>query len=221
MQKYYMINRAFLAIITETWMLSNPYFIRSGKTAALVIDEKRFDREVVLTTEYLQFIAGEKVLNDLTGIKVHLDVPGPALDYTLSISGVCIVSSRFKQELESCFGDGVQFFPVIIEETTIEPKSIHDEFFIMNVCKKLDCLDHNRSQVSSFPENMPPPAQHLSGKIAAICHFVLDPTRMTGSEDVFVLSGAPHILFISEKVRKIILQNGYTGMKLIENDIFL
>lgn len=189
-----------LLIGEETWWLSVPN-----------PDYKIEGRDVEY---YSMFLKGERVSLELPHLKVQVKEQGPVLDYTeTSTRTVPIVSLRLKQALEKITRDEVEFIAVEVAGMTAEQRVQHGEFFIMNVCKQVECLDPARSMVTYYPDDNY--GGKDAGKISMIYRLVLDPTRIVGDEHIFRLPEYPFVIIVSEKVRDIVLENNYTGMRFV------
>jgi hypothetical protein len=89
-----------------------------------------------------KYSVGKKIELIPADLRMDIFSKGKSLDFSISGSGVPVVSKKFKN-LNFGFDD-VQFIPISIDE---------DIFYIMNILNVIDCIDEENSNFEKYIKN--------------------------------------------------------------------
>jgi len=160
------------------------------------------DGELRALDDIWQFTEGRQVAVGQQ-LRIPVDVPGRALDFTLAGASVPILHVRtVPLFLERAPGD-VQVLPVSIEG---QP----DQYCILVATRCIPCLDEAASRVQFWlPEDGLP---EKVGQYSSVRDLHVDPERV-GEAHVFRVEGWPGPLIVSEDIKQALERLGATGMK--------
>jgi len=147
------------------------------------------------------FYRGER-LPDLGRLKLPLDVPGKALDFSLAAFEAPVVHARVASVLSELAPEEVQTLPVEIHGQS-EP------FFILVATKLIRCIDDKATKevLVWTPEDGRP---EKVGKYRDVYGMRIDASQV-GDAKVFRAWGWPIVLIVREEIRDALERMGATG----------
>lgn len=147
------------------------------------------------------FYRGERLPN-LGQLKLPLDVPGKALDFSLAAFEAPVVHARVASVLAELAPEEVQTLPVEIEGQS-------DQYFILVATKLIRCIDEMATEEFEkwTPEDGRP---EKVGKYRDIGGMRIDGSQV-GDAKVFRAWGWPIVLIVREEIREALERIGATG----------
>ncbi|QAT86007.1 hypothetical protein EJ065_4456 [Corallococcus coralloides] len=152
------------------------------------------------------FYRGQQ-LPDLGRLKLPMDVPGRALDFSLAAFAAPVVHARVASALTELAPQEVQTLPVEIEG--------HPEpFFILVATQLIQCIDEKATEEFEkwTPEDGRP---EKVGRYRDIWGMRIDAAQV-GDAKVFRAWGWPIVLIVREEIRDALERMGATGTKFEE-----
>lgn len=117
-----------------------------------------------------------------------------------------IISSAFKETLEKNKITGLQYLPItLLNETTGE---ITKQHYLVNVCNLIDALDLANSKYSTFTKT--------DGSTLISVNVYALKSDMIENIDIFRLKNNNIPIFVSDRLRKIIKKNKFTGCDFLQ-----
>lgn len=139
----------------------------------------------------------------VNNLKVEIYQDGSPMDYTdTECYGVPIISERLMQALS--FSKDLQFIPTVINDIT---------FYIMVVCKQLDCVDENKSVFDKYLPN-DPVRPDKAGEYRSIYSLKIDESKING-ENIFRLSKYDIMIIVDECIKNRFDNIQATGAKFL------
>ena len=163
----------------------------------------------VSTEDNWVFVEGVELdPTQFSNLTIELDEKGIELDYTTTISyDVPIVSREFAECLDGYMND-IQLIPASVPNA-------RNDYFILVVKNKLECVDTKRSEFSLFEEGNDIRPDRV-GDFEAINELRLDKSKI--DKDIFRIARYEVMLIVSEKVKMDLEKAELTGFtfKLVE-----
>jgi len=152
------------------------------------------------------FYRGER-LPDLGRLKLPLDVPGKALDFSLAAFEAPVIHARVASVLTELAPEDVQTLPVEIEGQS-------EQFFILVATKLIRCIDEKATE--EFQKWTPEDGRPAKvGKYRDVWGMRIDASQV-GDTKVFRAWGWPIVLIVREEIRDALELMGATGTKFDE-----
>src|SRR5688500_7092135 len=145
------------------------------------------------TTLYMDLKVG-KPLRKWDLVRLRIVGGRQDVDVTFTVLGLPVLSERAMEVFADVAPDDIQFLPALIE-------SAGGLYHVMNVVRRLDCLDERRTTFGDVPGFRP------------VLTPVLDPKKI-GGEKVFRLRASPVHIIVADSVRRAIDGAGLTGASL-------
>ncbi|MHA7627985.1 imm11 family protein [Corallococcus sp. M7] len=136
-------------------------------------------------------------------VRIPIDIPGRALDYSHASGSIPVVTSRVAAIFERLAPNDIQLFPVEIEG---QP----DDFFILNAIRRVNCIDDEASEEARYwtPKNG---IAEKVGTYISVGGMRIDATRL-GSARVFRPLHWEVVLVIPEDIKLALESIGATGV---------
>lgn len=134
-----------------------------------------------------------------------ISFPGPESEINeTGAFGIIVVSRRLGETIGSVADSQIQRIPVSIRG--------HDgEWDILNVLRLVDCLDHNRSVITSYyPEDFH--RREYAGTPSGIIRLIIDPDRV-GDEHIFRIKDWDGPVIVSECLRDAVEESATIGVR--------
>lgn len=146
-------------------------------------------------------------LPDLGRLKLPMDVPGTALDFSLAAFAAPVVHTRVASVFAELAPEDVQTLPVEIEGQS-------EQFYILVATKLIRCIDERASRHVELwqPEDGRP---EKVGQYRDVRGLRIDASK-AGDSKVFRTSGWSIALIVSEELKSALERIGATGMKFQE-----
>jgi hypothetical protein len=140
-------------------------------------------------------------------LKLPVDVPGRALDFSLAALAIPVVHARVASIFAQLAPEDVQTFPV---EVSGQP----EQFCILVATKLIRCIDERASRhVRKWtPEDGRP---EKVGEYRDVRGMRIDPSQV-GDTKVFRPWGWPVVLIVREDIKEALERMGATGMEFTE-----
>lgn len=164
-----------------------------------IIDEAG---EVILPSSFTKAIPFEVPKTDK--LKVALDpvVIGNPVHFAMTPWRVPIVDSILAQIIEGFEADAIQRIPV-----TVLPDV--ENYEILNIVSKLNCLDYERTTIQYYDEYAPP---KKIGKIRSLTNIHLI-AELAENHHIFRLADYTLMIIVSEVLKRVLEEKEFTGMK--------
>lgn len=127
-------------------------------------------------------------------------------DYLSNDLGWFVISDKFKCILEELRISGVQYLPIRIRNTT--NNEVLEGFSVCNIFNLVDALDLANSDYTEFELDE-------NEKIISVKKYALKSSELNGVH-IFRLAGDPFGIFVSEIVKKALIDNRITGCDFLE-----
>jgi hypothetical protein len=137
-------------------------------------------------------------------IRIPVQIPGNALDYSHGGFSTPVVTSRVAAIFERLAPNDVQLFPVEVEGQS-------DDFFIVNAVRRVNCIDDEASEEARYWR----PEDGLTDKVgtyASVWGMHLD-ARSLGSARVFRPLHWEVVLVVPEDIKLALEEIGATGVR--------
>jgi hypothetical protein len=121
---------------------------------------------------------------------IEVNVPGIALDFTLTDLAVPIASHRLATAVTEVAGQDLQCIPVRV--------GARDKYNILNATRLIRCLDEERSEFIKWTERDGRPDR--TGSYRMVTTLVLDPTLIPRGTHIFRIYGWCICLIVSQDV---------------------
>ncbi|XXF78217.1 hypothetical protein P2318_00225 [Myxococcaceae bacterium GXIMD 01537] len=148
-----------------------------------------------------------KPLPELGRLRLPIDRPGRAVDFSLAGIGTPVVHSRIASLLSELAPSDVQFLPVEIEGQT-------DRYSIFNVTRLVRCIDDKASaEVEYWGEDDGRPEK--VGQYRKVAGLRIDPSK-AGDAKVFRTWGWSVVLVVAEDIKDALERAGASGVSFQE-----
>ncbi|NOK08367.1 imm11 family protein [Corallococcus exercitus] len=137
-------------------------------------------------------------------VRIPIDIPGAALDYSHAAFSIPVVTSRVASIFERLAPNDIQLFPVDIEGQA-------DSFFILNAIRRVNCIDDEASEEVKYWTPKSGPAEKV-GTYFSVWGMRIDTTRL-GSARVFRPLHWEVALVIPEDIKLALEEIGATGVQ--------
>ena len=140
---------------------------------------------------------------DMEPGRYHLQMrsPGVPLDYTHTLLyGLPVLSDTARDALLGLPEVDEPYANVVMQPLEIDGGPWRNDYFLMVVETRLDCVDETRSRFTRFEEN-DPVRPDKAGDYASFSNLVVDP-NLIGGRHIFRLSKCETILVVSEEVKR-------------------
>lgn len=165
------------------------------------LDPRQFCNGVSLFQESQLFLkdgAGKTVLPKFP-ISLRIARTGTPLEFTFASFGMPVVSSRLAKKLLDFGRYDLELLPVSVN-------SKNDDYYIVNFCRKIDCIDHRESEMDLYQES--DGRNDRLGLPKIIYRLRVDPSRIFNTsffrvatwEVALVVSEDAKLFFSKEKV---------------------
>lgn len=139
-------------------------------------------------------------------LRIPIEVPGRALDFTLAGLSVPVVHVRVASLFTELASQDVQILPVELDGRP-------EQFCILVATRLIACIDEKASRVQFWrPEDGLP---EKVGQYSSVRDLHIDPTKV-GSARVFRARGWPGPLIVSEDIKQGLERLGVSGVKFTE-----
>ena len=129
---------------------------------------------------------------------------GPAVDFNLATDRAIVVSKPCADVLRSLLSEEVaEFISADVEGTK-------EEWEVINILDRVDCLDRQQSAIKYFPEDYSQPLKR--GKPNSVERLIIDPTRAEG-HDLFRLADWEVAVIASERIKQAMEDANITGVE--------
>lgn len=120
--------------------------------------------------------------------KLGVSICGEEVDYSLAgYAGVPVVSDRVRGALAGVPEVDEPYKLVVLAPVAIEGRDVAQNYFVMIVETKVDCIDIARSEFERFAVD-DPVRRDLAGQFSVFTRLTLDPARI-GAAHIFRLKG--------------------------------
>jgi hypothetical protein len=134
---------------------------------------------------------------------IDIDIPGVALDFTLTTRIVPVASKQLAQVVSKFAGDTVQRIPVTI--------SGHEGYEILNIVRSVDCLDESRSEYTKWREADERP--DLIGHYRMVSVLHIDTSRVPSDLHIFRIKWWNVALVVSSELVRAVKSGHALGPK--------
>jgi hypothetical protein len=134
-------------------------------------------------------LAGQ-VAGNLGPLRLPITRPGSHQEFTMADFDMPVLATSFVEELQRVAPGDFQAIPVAIDEE-------EGEYSIINVLRRIRCLDESRSTVVRWPFN--PSVPDLAGTYLTVSDIHIDSAKV-GSAQMFRIDGWVAALIVSEPV---------------------
>ncbi|MDP1562027.1 MAG: hypothetical protein Q8M16_11670 [Pirellulaceae bacterium] len=165
-------------------------------------DERRWHLELLAVKPPIDIWACCQVDVSLP-VKFGVLVPGLKVDYNPSCFAIPVVSKRFADVLQSISPDEIQRLPASVDN---DPNN----WKVLNVVSKVDCIDYARSSIQSYPQDHP----EKPGKPRGVLRLVIDKNLAKGHH-VFRAKDWEVVLIVSNDVKAALARLPVTGLEFI------
>ena len=143
--------------------------------------------------------------------KLDVHICGEEVDFSLAgYACVPVVSDRVLGALSGLPEVDEAYKHVVLAPVAIEGRDVAQNYFVMIVETKVDCIDVARSKFERFAVD-DPVRPDLAGQFSVFTRLILDPTRF-GAAHIFRLEGYGSALIVSEEVKRRLDCAGATGI---------
>lgn len=145
----------------------------------------------------LRLMRGE-LISRRESIQLHqVRGPRPAVDFSLSVLGIPVVSARAREVLEKAAGADIDLVPAAVTGTA-------KPFFVLNILHVLDVLDHDASTFSTYdgPERF-----NLVIPVISV--------EAMGKHGIVRVKGAPTTIIVTRGVATSLEESRITGIELL------
>jgi hypothetical protein len=137
-------------------------------------------------------------------IRLRIYSDGKRVDYDVTSFSTVVVSRRFAEVVSSIAPNDIQRLPAVVEGDD-------GNWEVLNVIACLDCIDHQRSIITSYyPQNHP----EFPGEPDGVIRLMVDRSRI-GDHQVFRPKGWTVAVIVSNTVRRALREIGVTGVEFI------
>jgi uncharacterized protein DUF1629 len=139
------------------------------------------------------FTRGERAVVDRE-LVARVAEEGRHIEFNIAEFQVPIVSRRAGDILESMAPENVQRIPISIDKS-------EDDWEILNVLARVECLDRERSKIDYYPNDpLPDEDVERAGKPRGIRKLVIDPEKV-GTHQIFRITDWEVAIIVSESVK--------------------
>lgn len=154
-----------------------------------------------------KFTAGSSVsINAIPNINV--DIPGIALDFTLTTRIVPIATSRLAEIFSNIAGETLQRIPANVGS--------REGYEILNATQLVQCLDERRSEYTKWTEKDDRP--DLTGHYRMVTDLHIDASRVPRGLHIFRIAWWNVVLVVSSELMMAIRSSGALGPKFLPID---
>lgn len=190
-----MVKRTYFEIVDDVdlrgrWFL-NGLFDRSGTR----FDSREFRYGIRVETGppfNIGLYAEEKSVEVELPLRISLRREGNPIDFTFADFDVPVVTSNVATILASVAGENIQRVPVVVE-------SRKEEYEIVNVISRVECIDKIASEIQWFEEGNDV-RPDLAGKPEMITKLVIDSSQAEGYH-MFRPKGWEVVVIVSDLVK--------------------
>ena len=129
-------------------------------------------------------------------------------DYISNVYRWLIVSGRFKELTEKLLCNQVQYLPVKLIDFV--SKKVTNSFYVANIISVVDALDLENSKYDIFELD--------DEKIISVQKYAIKRSKIKENH-IFRLKDNTIPIFVSEKIKNIIEENGLSGFDFLEVDV--
>lgn len=126
---------------------------------------------------------------------------GPVMDFNRDSLEVPIVSRCLAEVIERSAGSDIQRIPASLN-------AAGGDWEVLNVLACVDCINHERSRITYYPDDDP----HHPGKPRGVLELIINPSETAGHH-VFRISDWKVAVIVSEQVKTAVEAMGATGVQ--------
>jgi hypothetical protein len=141
-------------------------------------------------------------VNILQSLRLPLRRAGDRVDFNFCDFDMIVTPSDLNSGLESLVGPAIQRIPIAIEDQ-------NEMFEILNVCKRIECVDESRSLATKWTAENGRPEK--IGQYRMIVSLKIDASAAKG-HDIFRVSGWPIAVIVSERVKRFFESRKVSGL---------
>lgn len=156
------------------------------------------------TINGISIIDNESPIATLSGLK--------AIEPDILVGGYIlpIISEKFRNDFVKKFSQDtsfIEFLPIIFKN-----KNFLSKYYLMNILNNINCFDFDKSEYTKLPIEIFPDQQDLIFSIEKL-EFKYEAIN---NRNIFRMSEKPTEIYISEEIKKFIIDNEYVGFTFEE-----